>query len=154
MLDRVRLPYEPRVENRSRDIAHGSAAAYRHVASAPFVVPLTRNWERNRVRTQWLAHRLGIADVEPGKDIFVAGTLAARLPRLRDIQEAAKGTRQSKASYPNAQNASIPGTDFRTHWTASSARIVAGPGMWKWLQGKRALFHLTARAPYGTTNQG
>jgi hypothetical protein len=68
------------------------------VAPAPFVVPLTRNWERNRVRTQWLAHRLGIADVEPGKEIFVAGTLAARLPRLRDIQEAAKGTRQSKAS--------------------------------------------------------
>ena len=45
------------------------------VASAPLVVPLTRNWERNRVRTQWLAHRLGIADVEPGKEIFVAGTM-------------------------------------------------------------------------------
>ena len=104
------------------------------VASAPLVVPLTRNWERNRVRTQWLAHRLGIADVVPGEEIFVAGTLAARVPRLREIQEAAEGTRPSKGSCPNAQNASIPGTDLLGEARGSSA----GPGMWKWLQGKES----------------
>jgi lipopolysaccharide biosynthesis protein len=45
------------------------------VAPAQFVVPLTRHWERNRVRAQWLAHRLGIGDVEPAKEMFVAGTM-------------------------------------------------------------------------------
>jgi hypothetical protein len=45
------------------------------VAPAQFVVPLTRHWERNRVRAQWLANRLGIAEVEPSKEMFVAGTM-------------------------------------------------------------------------------
>jgi lipopolysaccharide biosynthesis protein len=45
------------------------------VAPAQFVVPLTRNWEHNRARVQWLAQRLGIPEVDPGKEMFVAGTM-------------------------------------------------------------------------------
>jgi hypothetical protein len=105
------------------------------------------------MRTQWLAHRLGIADVEPGRDLPVAGTLAARLPRLRDIQEAAKGTRPD--SYPNVQNASIRGTDFRTPWNTLQVRgSSAGPGMWNGCSEREHYSISQPERPCGTTNQG